>query len=198
MFGNTADSINYWNDYLKLQMKRWFFCSSPFTDPDFPLREHIERFTDKSIKPRELILTLLQDHLALTFSRFAFQKVLSSLPLSAADVELLGSRLKHMNVVAQAMGSYYQLQGVELQVTGHLEAARDSYLLAISKYEEALASNPTNKELNRQVATCYLRKLLLDKPLAQLMAARNREVSFSSKPLFRCSQLFFFFFFFLR
>jgi hypothetical protein len=53
-----------------------------------------------------------------------------------------------MNIVAHALGFFYHIKGLTNRVEDPLNAQR-FYEIAIEKFEEALDSNPNNKEVQR-------------------------------------------------
>jgi tetratricopeptide (TPR) repeat protein len=80
-----------------------------------------------------------------------------------------------MNIVAEALGSYYHYKGIFCRVDGDNRGAMELFAMAIEKYEEALGSNPTNKQLLRLCALCWER-------LSELQMSRGsnlEEVKFS-------------------
>ena len=80
-----------------------------------------------------------------------------------------------MNIVAEALGSYYHYKGISCRLDGDNRGAMELYAMAIEKYEEALGSNPTNKQLLRLCALCWER---LSEP--QMSRGSNlEEVMFS-------------------
>ena len=62
-----------------------------------------------------------------------------------------------MNIVAEALGSYYHYKGIYCRLDGDNRGAMELFGTAIEKYEEALGSNPTNKQLLRLCALCWER-----------------------------------------
>ena len=83
-------------------------------------------------------------------------------PFDDTDLESIGERVKHMNIVAHAQGYFYHLKGLSLRVDVHTEnllisqrfltlqdplAAQKFYQIAIEKFEEALNTDPNNKEI---------------------------------------------------
>jgi tetratricopeptide (TPR) repeat protein len=54
-----------------------------------------------------------------------------------------------MNIVAHALGFFYHIKGLTNRVEDPLNAQR-FYEIAIEKFEEALDSNPNNKEVHKQ------------------------------------------------
>ena len=62
-----------------------------------------------------------------------------------------------MNIIAEAMGSYYYYKGLGRCLDGATESPVDLLRIALEKYEEALGSNPTSTGLLKNAAFCCTR-----------------------------------------
>ena len=79
----------------------------------------------------------------------------SAHPIDDTDLENIGERVKHMNIIAHAQGFYYHIKGLTNRVEDPLSSKR-FYEIAISKFEEALDSNPNNKEILMSIALTWI------------------------------------------
>ena len=166
VFGYDLVTDRYWNISIKGIMKRWFHLSAPYTNANYKLRENLFHPSVSAClkyNPKEYFFYLFDNALGVRFSSFGTVKLLSNAPLDEADVVEFQEKVKHMNIVDDAMGSYYQLQGVLKQMEGAHSQATPYFGLAVDKYERALTSNPNNKKLLRNLADCLVRKLLYEK-----------------------------------
>lgn len=62
-----------------------------------------------------------------------------------------------MNIIAEALGSYYYYKGLRQSLEGSTDYPVDLLRTALDKYEEALGSNPTNVGLLKNAALCCTR-----------------------------------------
>ena len=62
-----------------------------------------------------------------------------------------------MNIIAEALGSYYYYKGLRQSLEGCSETTIELLRTALEKYEEALSSNPTNVGLLKNSALCCTR-----------------------------------------
>jgi len=62
--------------------------------------------------------------------------------------------VKHMNIVSHARGYFYHVKGLASRIEDN-EAAQKFYAIAIAKYEEALNSDPNNKEILLSIALTW-------------------------------------------
>lgn len=79
----------------------------------------------------------------------------SERPFDDTDLESIGERVKHMNIVAHAQGFFYHIKGLSCRVEDPT-SAKKFYEIAIGKFEEALDSNPNNKEILLSIALTYV------------------------------------------
>jgi len=158
VFGNHNLSDKYWNGWLKKDL------IVNFTDALTP-EEEAEEF---DLKPRKRFVNTLivdQDFMAFLFDRvrkmmnMRFSSRLFNFnlqqPFDDTDLESIGERVKHMNIVAHAEGFFYHMKGLTNRVEDPLNAQR-FYEIAIEKFEEALDSNPNNKEILLSIALTYI------------------------------------------
>ena len=64
---------------------------------------------------------------------------------------------QHMNIIAEALGSYYHYKGISNRLAGKTSRAIELLRVATEKYEEALSSNPLNHSLLLNSALCWNR-----------------------------------------
>ena len=62
-----------------------------------------------------------------------------------------------MNIVAEALGSYYHYKGISYRLAGKTSRAIELLKVAVDKYEDALTSNPLNHSLLLNCALCFNR-----------------------------------------
>ena len=70
----------------------------------------------------------------------------SEIPFDYTDLENIGERVKHMNIVAHAQGFFYHLKGLATRVEDP-QTAKKFFDMAMENFREALDSNPNNKEV---------------------------------------------------
>lgn len=150
VFGNTKNSDSYWDDFLKKDLLI-----------NFPASLHTAEATkDHNLKPRiaEMKVTNVIDQ---KFMNCLFEKVRKMMalgftnrqynfnleqPFDDTDLDAIGERVKHMNIMAHAQGFFYHMKGLINRVDDPLNAQK-FYETAIGKFEEALDANPNNKEV---------------------------------------------------
>lgn len=151
VFGNNKNSDSYWNDFLKKDLLI-----------NFPSSLHTaEAKKDHNLKPRVLELKKVSDMIDQTFIHCLFEKVRKMMalaftnrqynfnleqPFDDTDLDGIGERVKHMNIMAHAQGFFYHMKGLINRVDDPLNAQK-FYETAIGKFEEALDANPNNKEV---------------------------------------------------
>ena len=69
---------------------------------------------------------------------------------------------QHMNIIAEALGSYYYYKGLRQSLEGDSVTSLELFKVALDHYEEALGSNPTNTALLKNAAICCTRRLELN------------------------------------
>jgi len=69
-----------------------------------------------------------------------------ALVFTDVDVVEIGERVKHMNIVENAEGRFFQYRGILYQQQGNREQAQDMFEKAVHKFEDALSSDPNNSD----------------------------------------------------
>jgi hypothetical protein len=77
-------------------------------------------------------------------------------PFSLHDLVSMEGRVKHMNTVCAAVGTFFQLKGL---IQSQKEFAATNYCRAIEKFEEALADVPNDKAVLFSISITYFRLL---------------------------------------
>lgn len=147
VFGNNKDSDVYWNKYIKEDL------IANFTDPlseqeleeSYPLKVRTkEGELDDTFINR--VFERVQKMMGLQFAQSRSFNFHTEKPFNDADLESIGERVKQMNIISHAQGFFYQINGLLSRVEDPMSAKR-FYEIAIKKFEEALDSNPNNKDL---------------------------------------------------
>jgi len=80
---------------------------------------------------------------------------LTDKPFDDTDLEAIGERVKHMNIIAHAHGYFYHLKGLAIRIDDPL-GAQKFYEIAIEKFEDALNTDPNNKEILLSMALTHM------------------------------------------
>mmetsp|Transcript_45725 Transcript_45725/g.115084 ORF Transcript_45725/g.115084 Transcript_45725/m.115084 type:complete len:937 (+) Transcript_45725:35-2845(+) len=174
VFGSSPDSESHWNNAIKPELALRFSVGSPWTDASYNLRNVFTDLNTPDLDPRFLIFVRVRALTGLRFSQIAMQKFekirAASLnvydtvqPFDGTDVEEVGERVKHMGIVNEAQGTFYYYKGLAAKARGDVAGATHFYLLSIQKYEEALNSNPNNKNILRNVGLAWSKMIELQK-----------------------------------
>eukprot|EP00029_Vermamoeba_vermiformis_P008493 TRINITY_DN3992_c0_g1_i1.p1 TRINITY_DN3992_c0_g1~~TRINITY_DN3992_c0_g1_i1.p1 ORF type:complete len:924 (-),score=198.60 TRINITY_DN3992_c0_g1_i1:32-2803(-) len=159
VFGNTKNSDSYWDDFLKKDLLI-----------NFPASLHTAEATkDHNLKPR-IVDVKVSDVVDQKFMNCLFEKVRKMMalgftnrqynfnleqPFDDTDLDAIGERVKHMNIMAHAQGFFYHMKGLINRVDDPLNAQK-FYETAIGKFEEALDANPNNKEILLSIALTWM------------------------------------------
>ena len=160
VFGTSQKSIDYWEQRIK---KNLFQSFEGFTEDSIPFSSN-QSFKSKVISPvwkkylyskteidlRYVIILRLQKMFGLKFSSDAMKnfaistKFDSPTPINRTDLDQIGERIKHMNIISHAEGYLLMLSGIQSRSTNK-ESSISSLQMAIEKFEEVLNSNQNNK-----------------------------------------------------
>lgn len=77
-------------------------------------------------------------------------------PFNDTDLKSVGFRVKHMNIISQVQGFFWQINGLMARSSMTTGLAIEYYKSAIDKYEEALDLSPENKDVLRNLALTWL------------------------------------------
>ena len=166
VFGKSRQSTTYWNTVLKNELRTKFCVSGLITGELFPLKIILHAWDTPCIEPASMLFERVCSLTGLKLSPLAEvkytgnrikQAFASRHPFDDTDLAEIGEQIKHMNIVAEALGSYYHYKGIFCRLDGNTRGAVELFKTAIMKYEEALASNPTNKQILRLCALCHER-----------------------------------------
>jgi hypothetical protein len=155
IFGNTKESDLYWNRWLKsdIQMNFLDALTEEEAAPEFNLKLRMGTWSGAiSIDFLTQVFERVKKMLGLQFNHRQFN-FLAEQPFDDTDLESIGERVKHMNIIAHAQGFFYHVKGLVARVDDPT-SAKKFYEIAISKYEEALDSNPNNKEVQYYFCVC--------------------------------------------
>lgn len=180
VFGSTKESDAYWNKWLKEDLTMNFenALSEKEMSPEFNLKVRLPAPVTKSklssdistVGPSAAAAASAAGPVKLDFVRSVFHRVRSMMglvfvprtflftldkPFDDTDLESIGERVKHMNIVAHAQGFFYHIKGLSCRVEDPT-SAKKFYEIAIAKFEEALDSNPNNKEILLSIALTYV------------------------------------------
>jgi len=173
VFGNSVTSEKYWTEHLKQDIKRNFIMAltNEELETTYSLKSKVNGEVD--INFMKILLGRLEKMTGMRFSTRTRnpQIFLLEQPFNETDLETLPLRVKHMNIVNFAEGFFYSLKGMTTRVEDP-ESAQKFYQVAIEKFEEALDSNPNNKEILLNVALTWT-LLLEDEFSLQLAAGEN-------------------------
>eukprot|EP01118_Nematostelium_gracile_P006177 TRINITY_DN1987_c0_g1_i1.p1 TRINITY_DN1987_c0_g1~~TRINITY_DN1987_c0_g1_i1.p1 ORF type:complete len:887 (+),score=181.40 TRINITY_DN1987_c0_g1_i1:68-2728(+) len=160
IFGNTVESDQYWNFNLKVDCQKSFLLSLKPKEAD---SNHIFKprvFGEIDTNFMQTLLMRIQKLTGIGFSNRINNPAIFNLekPFFDTDLEVMPLRIKHMNVVNFAEGFFFEYEGLTKRVSDP-DAASRFYSAAISKFEEALDSNPNNKEILLNVALTWTLQL---------------------------------------
>ena len=150
VFGHTKNSDSYWNDFLKKDLLINFPCSlhTAEASKDHDLKPRVELRKGGDVVDQTFMICLFEKvrkMMALAFTTRQYNFNLEQ-PFDDTDLDTIGERVKHMNIMAHAQGFFYHMKGLINRVDDPLNAQK-FYETAIGKFEEALDANPNNKEV---------------------------------------------------
>eukprot|EP00028_Trichosphaerium_sp_Am-I-7-wt_P009830 CAMPEP_0168531082 /NCGR_PEP_ID=MMETSP0405-20121227/15165_1 /TAXON_ID=498012 /ORGANISM="Trichosphaerium sp, Strain Am-I-7 wt" /LENGTH=203 /DNA_ID=CAMNT_0008555675 /DNA_START=51 /DNA_END=658 /DNA_ORIENTATION=+ len=93
-------------------------------------------------------------------------------PFDDTDLEEIGERVKHMNIIAHAQGFFYHIKGMGIRVEDP-GTSKKFYEVAIEKFGEALNSDPNNKEILLSIALTWI--LWIEEDYSDTNAKFNRH-----------------------
>lgn len=148
VFGNTKNSDEYWDEWLKKDLL--FNFTDPLSEeesqPSFHLKVRVKGTDELDVKFLSRVFERVVKMMGLQFSQSRIYIFTTEKPFNDADLESIGERVKQMNIMAHAQGFFYQVNGLLNRAEDPVSAKR-CYEIAIKKFEEALDSNPNNKDL---------------------------------------------------
>jgi len=149
VFTNSKQSDEYWDKWLKKDLIVNFPESlSPQEDSDsFTLKP-------KNGKTMMLLFERIKKIMGLKFIKREYNFNLES-QFDDTDLENIGERVKHMNIIAHAQGFFYHIKGMGCRVEDPM-SSKKFYEAAIEKFEEALDSDPNNKEILLSIALTWI------------------------------------------
>ena len=128
---------------------------------------------------RRYILTRMFDVMGISLSPTGKKKMEScewggaADPFEMLDIDHVGGRVKHMNIVALAKGQLFYLRA---QATADEEERRDLFERAIKEYKTVLSSSPTNQD-----ALLYMARAMTGLLKMEEDVSGNSDVALSPK-----------------
>jgi len=196
VFGSHQRSYDYWNKEMSEQMVNYLsfdpnhLTSDPFAQSSSISLQARVFFEPEANQAREfngryLVVNRLQSMTGIRLTRHCLSQLrvgrnimyLKGEPFAMLDLEAVCERVKHMNIVANAEGLFFQHKGMEMELKSNLKPAIAMYKLAISKYEEALSSCPTNASILRNCALARFKLLDLNAKVANQQFFSGKDMS---------------------
>lgn len=169
VFGKSRESVEFWKIVIKKQLASKFNIDGQTTSEGFPLKKFLGLMATNELSPLLMLFGRLVSLTGIKLTPQASTKVndptkfaritKERYPFDDTDLDEIGYRVKHMNIISEALGSYYYYKGLRQSLEGSTECDSPVELLrtALDKYEEALMSNPTNVGLLKNSALCCTR-----------------------------------------
>eukprot|EP01087_Luapelamoeba_hula_P012489 TRINITY_DN3487_c0_g1_i6.p1 TRINITY_DN3487_c0_g1~~TRINITY_DN3487_c0_g1_i6.p1 ORF type:complete len:703 (-),score=108.99 TRINITY_DN3487_c0_g1_i6:22-2130(-) len=169
LLGHNDQSEEYWAKNLKTSLIRKFELSLTEEEarPNFPLKCILDYFSDNSMDGKLLLFNRIQKICGLKFSQRINEEFSTHInfwvsrgeqPLDDTDLDELGVRVKHMNIITYAQAYSLHLKGNMAWGTNPLTAQR-FYKMAMEKFAEALSTDPTNSDMLCHCAEIAMRNL---------------------------------------
>jgi len=157
ILGHNDQSEEYWANNIKMSLVRKFeyALSEEEEQQDFPLKCLLDVFSDIRIDGKLLLFNRLQKFCGLKFTHRLNEEFTNNKncwvsrgeqPLDDTDLEEVGLRVKHMNIVTYAQGYFLHLKANMAWASNPIYAQR-FYNMALEKFEEALSRDPQNSEI---------------------------------------------------
>eukprot|EP01130_Rhizamoeba_saxonica_P016324 TRINITY_DN7530_c0_g1_i1.p1 TRINITY_DN7530_c0_g1~~TRINITY_DN7530_c0_g1_i1.p1 ORF type:complete len:885 (-),score=187.58 TRINITY_DN7530_c0_g1_i1:58-2367(-) len=156
VFGNTKQSDDYWDIHLKQDIM--FNWEDVLNEEEQQETFHLKlRNEDGELDNGflEAVLERVRRMMGMTLSTLRNTDFNLDTPFDDTDIENIGLRVKHMNIISHAQGYFYHVKGLANRVENP-EAATQFYQAAIEKYQEALDSDPNNKEILLSMALTWI------------------------------------------
>ncbi|PRP84152.1 hypothetical protein PROFUN_04143 [Planoprotostelium fungivorum] len=164
LFGHSDHATEYWNKTLKTQIQYYFQDSLLVEEEEetFDLRTFFQGNTMCEL------FTYVQKLSGLKFNPMSAREFIENptsfhfkKPFDSTDIEEIGDKVKHMNIVAVSMG-FYLSDKASIKMGAN---SRRLFHLAVEKFEEALYSVPDDKMSLRELAR--VKAILGDRVTAQ-------------------------------
>eukprot|EP00007_Cunea_sp_BSH-02190019_P003726 CAMPEP_0174236740 /NCGR_PEP_ID=MMETSP0417-20130205/5774_1 /TAXON_ID=242541 /ORGANISM="Mayorella sp, Strain BSH-02190019" /LENGTH=1527 /DNA_ID=CAMNT_0015315423 /DNA_START=44 /DNA_END=4627 /DNA_ORIENTATION=- len=169
VFRNTEDSVHFWQTVITPELNRSYNFSFDLEYDDvhsmasFELSDSEERESSGSkFSGKWMLFNRVRVMAGLHFSdavvaRFEGRSRWNPRePIAFLDLEVLGDRVKHMDFIDDAEGSFFQYKGLQ---DDDPVFKQDMFVKAIDKYQLALSSAPNDKNTLINCATTYLKLL---------------------------------------
>jgi len=173
VFGDSIESEQYWKEELTSDLRFYFYV-------DEKQEKIVEALAESQGQSSEIHLcnlrALLSSKLdgAGVFGRFLlfqrlklmcgvrfsstteskFSSFTMGSPLTQLDIERIGCRVKHMNIIEMAQGTFLFDKATRDEALS-VDERRRLLVAAIPKYENALETDPNNREINLYLAECW-------------------------------------------
>lgn len=169
VIGHNDQSEEYWAKNLKTSLVRKFegALNAEEAEDDYALKCVLDYFSDNSMDGKLLLFNRIQKICGLKFTHrvneeFSKHKncwvARGEQPLDDTDLEEIGLRVKHMNIISYAQGHCLHLKGNMAWNNNPINAQR-FFNMAMEKYEEALSSAPWSSDILvncAEIATKFL------------------------------------------
>ncbi|KAL6059841.1 Clu domain-containing protein [Balamuthia mandrillaris] len=166
IIGHSDHSEEYWTKNLKISLMRKFELALTPEEAaeNFPLKSILDSFSDASMDGKLLLFNRVQKLCGLKFSRRVikefstnknFWSTRGEQPLDYTDMEEMGLRVKHMNIISHAQGMSLYLKGNMLFASNPINAER-FFKRATEKFEEVLSVEPNNSDV-----LCYCAEMAM-------------------------------------
>eukprot|EP01119_Soliformovum_irregulare_P007976 TRINITY_DN2065_c0_g1_i20.p1 TRINITY_DN2065_c0_g1~~TRINITY_DN2065_c0_g1_i20.p1 ORF type:complete len:545 (+),score=110.97 TRINITY_DN2065_c0_g1_i20:1188-2822(+) len=180
LLGDTLQSRQHWNTTLRKFIESKFSFSVTVALKEEPDLKAYLRKQRIGINGISVLLSRLQHMAGLTLDpnwTHRYAQSAKGSPLEEEHLVEMKERIKSMSIIDHAQGYLLKLKGVEQGSVPYLRNA-------ILKFEEALAANPNNKFILRNLAYCLFRlevQVETNKRLDQLLG--SSQTALSSKPI---------------
>ena len=173
VFGKSKESDKFWDTIVKKQLRSKFRLNNEITQDNNNYSISLKKIIlidmeDEYLSPCIMLFNRITNLMGLKFTpqvilKFTnpstYPKILNErYPFDDTYLDQIGYKVKHMNIIAEALGSYYYYKGLRESLEGQDNNSSVELLrIGLEKFEEALGSNPTNTGLLKNAALCCTR-----------------------------------------
>eukprot|EP01105_Mastigella_eilhardi_P015608 TRINITY_DN3574_c0_g1_i1.p1 TRINITY_DN3574_c0_g1~~TRINITY_DN3574_c0_g1_i1.p1 ORF type:complete len:593 (-),score=166.43 TRINITY_DN3574_c0_g1_i1:44-1822(-) len=154
VLGNSEESAEFWNTPLKRDLKKKFARAVTAEENDQDMRTLVSNFSSVQMDGKLLLFQRIQKMTGLVFTQRLNEELAAhpnqwlargDAPIDVSDLEEIGQRVKHMNIISYAQGYLFKHQGSLLFGTDPLTAQR-FFTMSMQKFEESLDTDPNNAD----------------------------------------------------
>lgn len=169
VFGESEGSDEHWNTVLKENAKKFYVCclTKEELSNEFHTKSILTSFSSPEMDGKYLLFHRIKTMTGLKFSSQVLKELRENpncwaprgeKPFDESDLEEVGLRVKHMNIINHAQGYIFKTKADEKFSRDPLASTR-LFKMAIQKFEEALDCDPHNPETLCNLAETIVRLL---------------------------------------